>query len=384
VKVFHVLEAIEGGTARHLCYVTRYVDAEHVVVVPPERVGGLTDTDAFDTMERAGATIHIVPMRRSAASLHNTTAIAQVQRLIRRHRPDVVHGHSSIGGAVARIAAVGSRAARVYTPNGLFPAKSAMVVERALGHLTHALIASSPSEAERVREERLVPDSRLVIVPNAIELDAPRPAPHDVRVKLGVDPDTPIVGTVARLVPQKAPEVFVRACARIAEHSPRTRFVLVGEGPLLGAVEDEIERLGLEDRLLLLQHCTEGPSIIEQFDVFALSSRYEAGAAFAPMEAMRAGAPVVLTDVTGNRDAVEDGKSGFIVPPDDPERLATAISRLLDDASLRTDLADAATHRLVERFDIRVVAAQLLGVYRRTILGVRDSRPELSAVLHTQ
>jgi glycosyltransferase involved in cell wall biosynthesis len=383
VKVLHVLEAIEGGTARHLCYVVRYVDADHVVVVPPERVGGLTDTTAFDTMERAGARIHIVPMRRSAASMHNTSAFVQVHRLIRRHHPDVVHGHSSIGGAIGRISALDSNAARVYTPNGLFPAKSAMAVERALGRITHTLIASSSSEAERVRQERLVPERRLAIVPNAIELDSPAPAPHDVRAKLGVSAATPIVGTVARLAAQKAPEVFVRACAIVAKHAPETRFVLVGDGPLLPEIEAEIERLGLTDRLLLLQHCTEGPSIIEQFDVFALSSRYEAGAAFAPMEAMRAGAPVVLTDVTGNRDAVEDGRSGFIVPPESPEHLAGAINRLLDSAALRAEFSIAASTRLAERFDIRRVADDLLGVYRRATLAVRRSRSNTDARFRT-
>jgi glycosyltransferase involved in cell wall biosynthesis len=363
MKVLHVLEAIEGGTARHLSYVVRYVDAEHVVVVPPERVGGFTDTDTLDMLHDRGIPVHVVPMRRSAASRHNTTAIAQVSALIRRHKPDVVHGHSSIGGAVARIAALSSSAARVYTPNGLFPARYAMAIERTLGHVTDVFIASSPSEAEQVRTHRLVPQGRLAVVPNAIELQPPPPSSHDVRMKLGVPADTPIVGTVARLVPQKGPEVFVRACAAIAHHAPDARFVLVGDGPLTDLVESEITRLGLDDRFLLLQHCNEGPRIITQFDVFALPSRYEAGAAFAPMEAMRAGTPVVLTDVVGNRDAVEDGTSGFIVPVDAPDALADRVIRLLDDATMRQSFATAATDRLAQRFDIRGAAARLRDVY---------------------
>ena len=144
---------------------------------------------------------------------------------------------------------------------------------------------------------------------------------------------------------------------------PDVRFVLVGDGPLADLVEAEINRLGLDDRFLLLQHCNEGPRIITQFDVFALPSRYEAGAAFAPMEAMRAGTPVVLTDVVGNRDAVEDGTSGFIVPVDAPEALADRVVRLLDDAALRQRFSAAATDRLSQRFDIRSAAARLRDVY---------------------
>ena len=106
----------------------------------------------------------------------------------------------------------------MYTPNGLFPARYAMAIERTLGHVTDVFIASSPSEAAQVRSHQLVPPRRLAVVPNAIELERPPPAADDVRMKLGVAADTPIVGTVARLVPQKGPEVFVRACAEVARH----------------------------------------------------------------------------------------------------------------------------------------------------------------------
>jgi len=378
MKVLHVLEAIEGGTARHLSYLVRYVDAEHVVVVPPERVGGFTDTGLLDMMRDIGVTVHIVPMRRSPASRHNMTAIAHVSALIHRHKPDVVHGHSSIGGAIARVAAMSSRAARIYTAHGVFPARYAIAIERTLGHVTDRFIALSQSEAEQVRAFGLVPDDRLVVVPNAIELDPPPPATHDVREKLGVGPNTPIVGTVARLVPQKAPEVFVRACAGVAQRAPDARFVLVGNGPQADLVESEISRLGLEDRFLQLQHCNEGARLITQFDVFALPSRYEAGA-YAPMEAMRAGAPLVLTDVVGNRDAIEDGISGFTVPADAPDALADQIVRLLDDGALRQRVAAAATRRLREHFDIRGVAARLQHLYLEAARGRRRVRARTAA-----
>jgi hypothetical protein len=148
MKVLHVLEAVEGGTIRHLTYVAGYVNAEHHVVVPPERIGGLTDTTAFAAMESAGATLHFVPMRRSPTHPSNTAAILRLRRLIARNRPDVVHGHSSIGGALARVAATGSGAGRVYTPNGLLPSRGAMTLERTLGRVTDVLIASSRSEAD--------------------------------------------------------------------------------------------------------------------------------------------------------------------------------------------------------------------------------------------
>jgi glycosyltransferase involved in cell wall biosynthesis len=367
MKVLHVLEALEGGTSRHLRCAVRHVPVTHVVAVPEERVGGLTDTDAVPAMRADGAAVHLVPMRRSLVSPRNGLALARIVRLIRRHRPDVVHGHSSIGGAIARMASAATRTPCVYTPNGLFPWLSAMAVERVLGRATDVFIASSHSEAQLAGQLRLVPRERIAMVPNAIEMCEPPPTQVDLRSKLGVGRDTPIVGSVARLAPQKAPEVFVRACGIVARRQPDVRFVLVGDGPLEAEVLAEIERAELGERFLLVQSCNEGPSLMEQFDVFVLTSRYEAGAAFAPMEAMRAGTPVVLTDVTGNHDAIEHGRSGLFVEPEDPCATADAVLRLLAEPALRVSMAKEARQLLEERFDIAVVAGRLAGVYERAV-----------------
>jgi glycosyltransferase involved in cell wall biosynthesis len=364
VAVLHVLEAIEGGVARHMVNLVRHVDADHTVVVPPERVGGTTDTAAFGAMEEAGARIQLMDMRRSPWSPYTVAAVPRLQRLIRRNRPDVVHGHSAIGGAIARFAASRSGCARVYTPHGLYPARSAYAVERALGSLTDRLIAVSPSEAEMVARLRLVPRERVVVIPNAVELENPAPSTIDLRTELGVDLDAPVIGTVARLAPQKAPEVFVRACSRVAAVFPDARFVMVGDGPLLQEVRSEVAASGLDDRLLLLRDRPDGDALMSQFDVFALSSRYEAGAPYAAMEAMRAGTPVVVTDVVGCRDTVEPGRSGYVVPPDDPAALADAVTHLLADARARRRMVDAARARLEARFDVRRFGTALTHLYR--------------------
>src|SRR5207248_5971785 len=139
--------------------------------------GGLTDPAALAELESVGATVHLVAMRRSPLSWNNAAAIPQMRRIIRRKHPDVVHGHSSIGGALARIAALGTGTKRVYTPHGLLPSRTAMAFERALGPTTDVLVASSPSEAERIGCLKLVPPHKLVVIPNGIELEKPPPAP---------------------------------------------------------------------------------------------------------------------------------------------------------------------------------------------------------------
>jgi glycosyltransferase involved in cell wall biosynthesis len=362
VRVLHVIEAVEAGVVRHVRDVVRHVDAEHLVALPSERIGGFTDTPAMEAMADAGAELHTVPMRRSPVAGRNVIAVTRVRRLIRARRPDVVHGHASIGGVAARLAAAGTGTPRVYTPNGILTSRGALAIERRLRRLTDRFIAVSPTEAELAARLRIAEPDRIVVVPNGIELDDPGPPTADLRKELGAHPDAPVVGTVTRLAPQKAPEVFVRACALVAADVPDARFVLVGDGPLAATVDAEIERSGLGDRLLHLRGLHGAATVMAQLDVFALASRYEGGP-YTPLEAMRAGTPVVLTDVIGTRDTVEDGRSGLLVPPDDPADLARGVIRVLRDPKLARTLAEGGRERVAARFDVRAMTDQILRVY---------------------
>lgn len=361
MRILHVIEAIEAGVARHVTDVVCRVPAEHEVLVPPVRTGGFTDHAAFEAMEAAGARIHLTVMRRSVTSPHNVSAMLTARRLIRAGRPDVVHGHASVGGAVARLAAARTPSKCAYTPNGLLPSRSVIGAERLLGRLTDALIAVSPSEAEQIARLRVAPADRVTVIPNGIDLDRVASPGMDLRGRLGVGEGVPLVGTVGRLAPQKAPEIFIRACGLIAKNSP-ARFVMIGDGPMRGAVANEVSAARLGDRFLHVPGMLDASSVMSQLDVFALPSRYEAGP-YAPLEAMRAGTPVVLSDVIGNRDTVVDGSSGLLVSPDDPAALAVAINRILDDPSLGERLRGGARERLAESFDARRMAERLAVLY---------------------
>jgi len=366
VRVLHVVEAIEAGVARHVKDVVTHVPADHEVLVPPERVGGFTDVAALEAMEAAGARVHLTPMRRSAVDPRNAAAVRRVRRLIRRSHPDVVHGHASIGGAAARLGASGTGVPRVYTPNGLLPGRAVYATERLLGRLTDRFVAVSDTEADLVERLRIVPPERVAVIPNGIELTPAGPPTVDLRTELGLAAGTPLVGSVGRLAAQKAPEVFVRACARIASSSPDARFVLVGDGPLRDLVRAEVEAAGLDGRFVHLPGLHGAATVMGQFDVFVLSSRYEGGP-YAPLEAMRAGTPVVLTDVVGNRDTVVDGESGLVVAPDDPGALAGAVNRLLADPCLRERVATAGRERVAAHFDVRLMADRLAVLYRSLV-----------------
>lgn len=363
LRVLHVLEALEGGTARHLVdIVTHARAADHVVVIPDRRVGGLTDETARARLEAAGADVHILDLRRTPWSPANLKALMDLRQLVRRVEPDVVHGHSSIGGLLARLVARQRGVPAVYTANGITDVRIGIVVERRLRGLTAAFVATSASEGALAAELRAADPDRIVVIPNGIELDLPS-NPIDLRERCGAPAGASLVGSIARLVPQKAPEHFVAACAVVADRHPDARFVLIGGGELQHEFDAAVDAAGLRDRLTQIDSLPFAAGVLDQLDVFVLASRFEGGP-YAPLEAMRASTPVVLTDVIGSRDAVEDGVSGRLVPAGDPVALGHAVADLLDDPAAATRLGEAGRRRLEEHFDVRSMVRALEDVYR--------------------
>lgn len=375
IRVLHVLEALEGGTARHLVDLVRHASGvEHHAAVPAQRTSGVTDRLAVDRIRQAGGTVHIVPMDRRPVRPGNVSAQLTLRRLVLATGAQVVHGHSSIGGALARTATVATRVPVVYTPNGIATARAALAVEHLLGRRTSALIAVSDSEADLARRLRLVDEGRLHVIPNGIELEPPPPLEPSLRDRLGIDPTTPLVGTVARLVPQKAPELFVHACTHVAAARPDAEFVLVGAGPLQRVLDRALAAAGLGDRFHHVPELPGAAQALGELDVFVLHSRFEGGP-YTVLEAMRAGVPVVVSDVVGNRDAVEHGTSGRVVALGDVEATARAVVELLGDPASAATQVDAALQRLGEEFDVRCMGRATAAVYETTLAN-RDRTPD--------
>jgi len=362
VRVLHVLEAIEGGTARHLIDIVEHAHGiDHEVAMPAERVGGLTDATARGRIGAAGAVVHEVAMQRTPWAPANARALVALVRLIRDRRPDIVHTHSSIGGLLGRLAAAACRTPCVYTPNGITQVRAGQRVERALRALTRRFIAVSTSEGELALALGLARADRIVVIPNGVDT-AVVPPGIGLRAQLGIDDTTPLVGTIARLVPQKAPEEFVAACALVAGAIPEARFVLIGGGTLAVEVDAAILEAGLAARFTRLDGLVGAAAALGELDVFALPSRFEGGP-YAPLEAMRAGTPVVLSDAVGNRDVVEAGVSGMLVPVGDPAAMAAATVELLRDDALREAMGRAGSQRVRAHFDVRQMGQRLAELY---------------------
>jgi glycosyltransferase involved in cell wall biosynthesis len=368
MKVLHVLEAVAGGTLRHLVDILDTVpEVDHHVVLPPDHAHpelGEFSINAIAAQEMldAGATIHRIEMVRNPVHPKNAAGVARLRRLVDRLQPAVVHGHSSVGGAFARAAVWGTSVPDIYTPNGVARSRAILMVEKVLAHRTSRFVAVSASEGERALSLGLTSAERMVVIPNGIDLAPPDDDKYDLRKELQLHADVPLVGTVSRLTGQKAPEDFVRICAEVARTQHDVHFVLIGNGQLQREFDNAVAQAGLIGRFHQIAFLRRASLAISQLNVFVLASRFE-GAAYAPLEAMQAGVPVVLTDVTGNKDTVEDGVSGLLFPFGETSAMADGVLSLLSDDPRRQTLAQGGQERVRSHFDRRQMGTRLQHLY---------------------
>lgn len=171
------------------------------------------------------------------------------------------------------------------------------------------------------------------------------------RRSLGIPSQARVVGVVANLRPQKGLDVFLEAARIVHERVPEAVFVIAGEGSERSRLEKKVAELGLNGPVRFLGRVEDVAPVLKALDVGVLSSHTESFPN-AVLEYMAASLPVVCTDVGGLREAVEHGRSGYLVPPGRPESLAEAVSRILLDGKSKA-MGELGLARIRERFGVR-------------------------------
>jgi len=162
----------------------------------------------------------------------------------------------------------------------------------------------------------------------------------------------PVVACIGRLSEQKDPCLLLRAASCVLKEIPETLFAFAGTGPLAETCQAEAARLGIAERVRWLGWLDDTRPLLARMDVMALTSRWE-GMPNVLLEAMACRKPVVATEVGGCPEIVVHGKTGFLVPWNDPEAFAERLIRLLSSPQLRTDFGMAARTRVEQKFSIQ-------------------------------
>jgi glycosyltransferase involved in cell wall biosynthesis len=247
-------------------------------------------------------------------------------------------------------AALAGTAVRIGSRRELNPDKSSAQIslQRQAYRCAHAVVANSQAASAFLQREG-VPASRIEIIPNGIDTKR-------FEDRASYRPIATVL-TVANLRSEKAHEVLLQAASIILPAHPRLQFQIAGDGPRLAELRALASALGIADRVTFLGHREDVPALLAQADAFVLPSRSEAFPNGA-IEAMAAGLPVVASAVGGLLDLIEPGRTGVLVPPDDPRALAGAIDGLVNAPARAAALGAAARDEVVRRYSFeRMVRA---------------------------
>lgn len=204
-------------------------------------------------------------------------------------------------------------------------------VDRACLRKMDRVVCVSGGQAAKVRRAG-VPSDRVVVIHNAIHADqfeAPDAGYRDQLHALFPNPVRRVVGAAGRLSPEKGFDILIDAAAVVTRSAPDVGFVLFGDGPLRGTLEQKIADTGLNGRFVLAGFRTDVAKFLPHLDLSALSS-YTEGLPNVVLESYAAGTPVVATDVGGLPEVVEHGVDGYLVPPGNPAALADRILEVLN------------------------------------------------------
>ncbi|HEX7369048.1 MAG TPA: TIGR03088 family PEP-CTERM/XrtA system glycosyltransferase [Rhodanobacteraceae bacterium] len=303
-------------------------------------------------------------------------------KTLRRLQPDLVQTYNIGTLDVAPIAKLAGVRRVVHAEHGRDAAdtrgnnRKYRRLRRWMQPLVARFIAVSADLERWLHEDVGIAPAKLVCIPNGVEV-APHLIDHDVhrvRPQLGVfaPPGTLLIVNVGRLDAVKDQAGLIDAfrilCDATHEKIAQLRLAIIGEGPERARLEQRIADLGLCNRVRLLGNREDVRALLAECDMFALSSVAE-GIPLTVLEAMAAGLPVVATHVGGVGEVVVDGATGALVPASDPQALARALARYVEDAGLRERHGEAGRARVGQRFSLVAMMAAYTALYDTLIDG---------------
>lgn len=375
IKVLHLIRLAEGGMKEHFLNLVKNLNQDRFSLF----AAGPFSQDTANDLKQSGIAVYSVPMARNIQPLKDLASLIAIKRILQREKIDLIHLHGSKAALLGRLAAQIARTrSSIFTVHNFildnYKSRSKKMlftfIEQCLAHSTSKIITVSEALKKELMEKQQLPPEKVITIYNGIELEKfPLTLPNlNLKEKLGLPPNSIVVGTVSRLIPEKGLQYLLQSAYQIKKEAQEKEivFLIVGEGPYRANLEKMCLTMELGDRVFFTGYRTDIQGLLGLMDVFVLPSLSE-GLGVALLEAMAMGKPVIGSQVGGIPEVIEDGINGYLVPPADSLALTFSILRLISGKEQLKVVEKEARKIIEERFSLKKMVERVEKVYWETL-----------------
>ena len=361
--LYIITQGILGGPRTHINHLVAHLNPHFEINVA---VGAKDCMDEYIT----GSIVPVYKIHslvRPISLINDIKATMEIVSLIKKIKPDIISTHSSKAGILGRIAAYICHVPVIFTAHGwaftegVSEAKRRIYIllERLVARLAGKIICVSEHDRQLALEYRVGKPEQLVTIQNAMPFNPSNPLANPGK-------ENPVrLIMVARFCEQKDHQLLFQALSKI-KVSKDYVVDLAGDGPLMEECLNLAQSLGLNGHINFLGPRTDVPELLLNAQIFLLISKWE-GFPRSILEAMRAGLPIIASDVGGTNEMVIDGENGFLIPRGDLETLISRIQLCIEDSELRIKLAKSGNGYFVQNFTFDNLLKKTLPVYFEVI-----------------
>lgn len=383
IKVVRIINRFNlGGPTFNATFLTRFLSDEFETTL----IGGVPDkgeTNSLHILKEYGIKPIVLPeMSRAINISQEYRAYKKIKKILKEIQPDIVHTHASKAGLLGRMAAFSLRIPVVvhtfhghvfHSYFGKFKTSFFKQIERYLAKKSTGIIAISALQKHELADvHKIVNQEKIKVIPLGFDLQKFQEGRIEkreaVRAQYKLSDDEVAITIIGRLAPIKDHDYFLNVIEEVLKQTPQEiKVFIVGDGSEKNHIEDRVNKLNeaYPNRIMMTSWILDIATFIQGMDIVCLTSKNE-GTPVSLIEAQAAGIPVISTDVGGVRDAMEDGKSGFVVKRENIETYIKNLRLLIEDDKLREKISIFGQKNATEKFG-----------YQRLVLEMEDYYKEL-------
>jgi glycosyltransferase involved in cell wall biosynthesis len=329
---------------------------------------GYANTELINAARTKEAQGHIITCRRWI----DPEAIRQTRELIRQENISLIHCHEMKGRLYGLLSAIGTPARLITTNHNWIRSDFLVTCFESLDafyiRFFPKIVAVSP-EVRQLMRRYLTPDKKMQVIVNGIDMQEFRKdteARKKIRGEFHIAPETPLIGVFGRISPEKGQKYFLAAAAQVLNVFSNAIFLLVGDGFESDEMQQYAVELGISSKVIFAGFRSDIAAFYSALDIFVLPSLLE-GTPMALLEAMSTQSPVIASNVGGVGRIIRDKENGLLVPPANPEELASAILQLLHHPEKANIMATKAFKTIVEKYSAHKMTDAYMNLYTELV-----------------